>query len=630
MSTNNSEQRFARWNEEVRAGARVGARLFVLTMNLYDYVLAGEAPARLRYFLTRRLRDLGYDPVVYYSLSSGLDLGGPEGATQEAIAWFERTTGLPLRGGVAGAARNNDAGANEDLSANAVLRGLTRALRQRERKCAVIVDYAHHLAPGGETALQTPEALHAIETFHRWSVDDVIRGSANLAFLLAREGFLNEQVVGTARNITVPLPDQAERLAFLELLNQRAESDPGFAGLSLELKPEHAAFLSAGLRYTDLEEISRSAAKDGVSVDEERLRVRKRKAIEAMAGELLEVLDPLPGGFDDLAGLGHLKELFRAFRRRIEAGGKDLPRGVLFVGVPGTGKSYSVRAIAQELRFNAVELRAVRSMYVGESERRLDRVFNVLENLVPVCVFLDEIDQMLGERGASGDSGVSQRMLARTWQFIADDRHRGQILWIGASNAAHTLDIATLDRFGIVVPFLFPTVEEKCALLPKLAQQMGREIEGSVDLPRLLALPSLQRVSARGLADVLTAAALYQDADGYAPDAPLDQVHLEEAALSYEPNVDPRVQEYAVLSAVRMTTLASLRPFNRRLGGLDGAPYPWKHRTALRPGAEIPPELAPFLDGATGEVDLSRLDQRMAELRHELRFAGSVGGTLGE
>jgi hypothetical protein len=104
MSTNNSEQRFARWYEEVRAGARVGARLFVLTMNLYDYVLAGEAPARLRYFLTRRLRDLGYDPVVYYSLSSGLDLGGPEGATQEAIAWFERTTGLPLRGGVAGAA----------------------------------------------------------------------------------------------------------------------------------------------------------------------------------------------------------------------------------------------------------------------------------------------------------------------------------------------------------------------------------------------------------------------------------------------------------------------------------------------------------------------------------------------
>ena len=98
-------------------------------------------------------------------------------------------------------------------------------------------------------------------------------------------------------------------------------------------------------------------------------------------------------GFDAIAGLAHVKKYFSMIKNQIKNGnGRDIVRAVLLVGVPGVGKSFSVRVLSKEIGFNCLTLRSVRSMWVGESEKNLQRAFNAIEGLAPTVVFLDELD----------------------------------------------------------------------------------------------------------------------------------------------------------------------------------------------------------------------------------------------
>jgi transitional endoplasmic reticulum ATPase len=79
---------------------------------------------------------------------------------------------------------------------------------------------------------------------------------------------------------------------------------------------------------------------------------------------------------------------------------------------------------------------------------------------------MEELEQALS-RGTEGDSGVSSRLFGRILAFIADPTHRGQILWIGATNFPNRLDSALKrpGRFGdLKLAILPPTAEERPAI----------------------------------------------------------------------------------------------------------------------------------------------------------------------
>src|SRR5437764_51710 len=95
---------------------------------------------------------------------------------------------------------------------------------------------------------------------------------------------------------------------------------------------------------------------------------------------------------------------------------------------PGCGlsstRSLLARALAQEAGgINVVALGEVMGPYVGESERRLDNVFRVLEGMAPVICFVDEVDTAFVSRGeATGDSGVSKRILGKVLKALGDEQ----------------------------------------------------------------------------------------------------------------------------------------------------------------------------------------------------------------
>ena len=141
--------------------------------------------------------------------------------------------------------------------------------------------------------------------------------------------------------------------------------------------------------------------------------------------EFVEVSDTLA----QVGGLGNLKR-FLAQRRgsweeSARAFGLDPPRGVIILGVQGCGKSMCARAIAGEWKLPLVKFdtAAVYDKYIGETEKRIQKVFQVAEGLAPCVLWIDELEKVFAGSGpdsASADAGVSSRLLASFLSWMQD------------------------------------------------------------------------------------------------------------------------------------------------------------------------------------------------------------------
>src|ERR1700752_834953 len=105
--------------------------------------------------------------------------------------------------------------------------------------------------------------------------------------------------------------------------------------------------------------------------------------------------------------------------------GLEPPHGVIILGVQGCGKSLCARAVAGEWKLPLVKFdtSAVYDKYIGETEKRIRRVFQVAEGLAPCVLWIDELEKIFAGSGpdsASADAGVSSRLLASFLSWMQD------------------------------------------------------------------------------------------------------------------------------------------------------------------------------------------------------------------
>lgn len=127
----------------------------------------------------------------------------------------------------------------------------------------------------------------------------------------------------------------------------------------------------------------------------------------------------------NVGGLDNLKQWVRvrqeAFTEEARRYGLPNPKGILLVGIQGTGKSLSAKTIAHEWRLPLLRLDAGRLFagIVGESESRVRQMIQLSEAMAPCVLWIDEIDKAFGNitSGADGDSGTSRRVFGSliTW-----------------------------------------------------------------------------------------------------------------------------------------------------------------------------------------------------------------------
>ena len=135
---------------------------------------------------------------------------------------------------------------------------------------------------------------------------------------------------------------------------------------------------------------------------------------------------------DNMANVGGLENLKSwlvqrrgSWEEQARAFGLEPARGVIILGIQGCGKSMCARAIAGEWHLPLVKFdtAAVYDKFIGETEKRIQKVFQVAEQLAPCVLWIDELEKVFAGSGpdsASADAGVSSRLLASFLSWMQD------------------------------------------------------------------------------------------------------------------------------------------------------------------------------------------------------------------
>lgn len=344
---------------------------------------------------------------------------------------------------------------------------------------AVVIKSAHFIAPaaGGGAALPPNERAN-IERLRNLGQSRTIRKNENIVLLLTDQAAkispelrLTGSEIGT---VYIPKPNKDERKAYIVSAIKSAKvgfqidaSLLGKKGKGLDVNV--FAHASQGMSLRQISEILLQARGADVPLSLEFVKNKKREMLNSEYGEVMEVLDP-ERGLEDIGGHEHVKRYFRGVLAAIRKGEYRLvPMGVTLSGPPGTGKTAFVEALAKEAGFNFVKTKNIRSMWVGESEARMEKLIQGLRALAPVVVMNDEADLAEAGRDApKGDSGVSERLMKAWMELLSDPKIRGQIIVISCTNRPERID-AALMRSGrsderILLPM--PSRDERKAIFP--------------------------------------------------------------------------------------------------------------------------------------------------------------------
>jgi len=196
---------------------------------------------------------------------------------------------------------------------------------------------------------------------------------------------------------------------------------------------------------------------------------------------VLEWYDPIKGGLDAVGGLDNLKSWLNtrksAYSPAARAYGLPAPKGAMLVGVPGCGKSLTAKAIATawSVPLLKVDLGALKSKFVGDSEANLRKVFKLIEAIGRCVVWFDEIEKALeGATSGSADGGVSADALGAVLTWMQE--RQGESFVIATANKAEGLppELLRKGRFDEVWFIDLPTTTERAAVLSAALREHGR------------------------------------------------------------------------------------------------------------------------------------------------------------
>ncbi len=201
--------------------------------------------------------------------------------------------------------------------------------------------------------------------------------------------------------------------------------------------------------------------------------------------------------FADIAGSEEAKQdlsevvEFLRYPKKFSSLGARIPKGVLLVGPPGTGKTMLARAVAGEANvpFFSISGSEFVEMFVGVGASRVRDLFSRAKKNSPCIIFIDEIDAVGRRRGSGMGGGHDEREQTLNQILVEmDGFEQGQnVIVLAATNRADVLDPALLrpGRFDRRVNIGLPDRKERLAILK--VHFAKKPLNKSVDLDALAA-----------------------------------------------------------------------------------------------------------------------------------------------
>jgi len=349
--------------------------------------------------------------------------------------------------------------------------------------------------------------------------------------------------------LELPLPDrQRLRLIIDEVLVRISKTHT----LQRRLEPGGLDAMADNLRGLTEEEAERAISQTLVAryalCPETVTDVLEAKKALLKRSEMLDFVEVS----DTLASVGGLDNLkhFLAQRRgsweeQAREFGLDPPRGVIILGVQGCGKSMCARAIAGEWRLPLVKFdtAAVYDKYIGETEKRIQKVFQVAEGLAPCVLWIDELEKVFAGSGpdsASADAGVSSRLLASFLSWMQD--RKAPVFVAATCNNVNALppELIRKGRFDELFFVDLPNQSERKQIFTiQLTKRKRNPTEFGLDPVAAAA----QGFSGAEIESVMQTA-LYA---AYSQKLPLGTEHLLEAIRSTVPLSTTRAEEIEAL-----------------------------------------------------------------------------------
>ncbi len=278
------------------------------------------------------------------------------------------------------------------------------------------------------------------------------------------------------REVSISVPDKNGRLNILKIhtrtmpldkdvdLNSLSGKTHGFVGADLSALTKEAAMnvlrkVLPELKLDDDEPIPQEVLDKIVikSEDfEDSLKVVRPSAMR-------EVLVETPNvSWSNIGGLEQVKQSLKEavewpikYPQSFKNLGIRAPKGILLYGPPGTGKTLLAKAVAKETEANFIQVKgpSLLSMWVGESEKGIRKVFERARQVAPCIVFFDEIDAIAGRRGFDNGNKVTERVLNQLLAEMDGLEEIKDITIIAATNRPDMLDAALLrsGRFDRII-----------------------------------------------------------------------------------------------------------------------------------------------------------------------------------
>ena len=237
--------------------------------------------------------------------------------------------------------------------------------------------------------------------------------------------------------------------------------------------------------------------------------------------------------FDDVAGEDEAKENLQEVVNYLHAPSKykdigaSMPKGILLVGPPGTGKTMLAKAVAGEANvpFFSMSGSEFVEMFVGMGASKVRDLFNQAKEKAPCIVFIDEIDA-IGQKRSGGQYGGNDEREQTLNQLLTEmDGFEGNngVIILAATNRPESLDPALTrpGRFDRRVPVELPDLKGREEILKVHARKI--KVAEDVDFSKIARMAS--GASGAELANIVNEAALRAVRDGrrFATQADLEE-----------------------------------------------------------------------------------------------------------
>ena len=479
-------------------------------------------------------------------------------------------------------------------------KSLNHLLRQGGTSIGLVINSLETLTPNDPSLneITGDEVQRLFNQIQYWASDLDIRRNKHVILLVTHNSYdihPNFTVNPEIPMIEIPFPNHAERSRFIEHLYDNPAASPQMRKtLGNNRERETLAYETIGLNLFGIHDVVRQAEAAQQKTGGEPLVSYRRESIKTFSHGVLELGETQRGP----SGEGwYVMQTIRDIAEGMK--NQDLrrvPRGLLFLGPPGTSKAYAARVLAGEANMTLVRLRYANQMgevtvNINESgnsyERNLNAGLNFIRGIAPTVVFIDEIEQA-SPRTTMDPEDQEQAFPRALVNAISDPSLQGRVIWVGASQRPDLIP-PIFRRYGIFdtkVIMLPPIGSGRAEVLRIFCQG---QTSGNINFQSLVGGAETDGLTTRDIFLIVQRAnniARRKGRDAFTED------ELRQALNDFVPDYSREMQIFMGLLALREANSRAMVP--------DG----------------LLPEYQEFVDG--NRIDKTGINKRLMVLRHQL------------